>query len=235
MTTLFISDLHLDAERPAAIDLFEQFLAQEGPRADRIYILGDLFEYWIGDDHETETSRRVAATLHRLSDSGVQIFFIAGNRDFLLGIEYARRCGMRLLSDPATILLNGQRTLISHGDALCIDDVEYQSFRARVREPAWQADFLAQSIEDRLAFARQARDESQASTQQKPEAIMDVNPGAVDELMARMDVPLLVHGHTHRPAVHELANGRQRIVLGDWYDQGSALWAREDGIELVSL
>ena len=237
MTTLFISDLHLDAERPAITELFGRFLAEEARGADALYILGDLFEAWVGDDDPSEAGAFVADRLRGLHDAGVPVSFVRGNRDFLLGEDYARRAGMAILPDPAVVVLYGQPVLLMHGDLLCTDDVAYQQFRAQTRDPRWQAQFLAQPLEARLAFARQARAASQArqselQRQGAMEAITDVAPATVEATLARYGIPTLVHGHTHRPAVHALdIDGRdcRRIVLGDWYEQGSVLRARRDG------
>lgn len=225
-TTLFISDLHLDPVRPQLIDAFEALLAGEARRADALYILGDLFEAWVGDDEDSTLATRVADALHGLADHGVPIFFIAGNRDFLLGADYAARCGMHILDDGTTVDLYGTPTLLMHGDTLCTDDADYQAFRAQVHEPAWQQQFLAQPLQARRAFAAQARSASQAHTGSADEAIMDVNADAVADAMRSAGVRHLIHGHTHRPAVHDFTlddQTVQRIVLGDWYEQASVL------------
>ena len=243
MTTLFISDLHLDAERPQTTALFGQFLRSEARGADALYILGDLFEAWVGDDDPSETGAYVAAELRALADSGVSVSFIRGNRDFLLGDDYARRAGMRILPDPAVVVLYGHPTLIQHGDLLCTDDVAYQQFRAQTRDPAWQAQFLAQPLAARLAFAQQARAASKAHQSGLRDAgtmetITDVSPATVDSVYARYGLDRMIHGHTHRPAVHELevaGVARQRVVLGDWYDQGSVLRVNRDGLQLQAL
>ncbi|GAB3088779.1 UDP-2,3-diacylglucosamine diphosphatase [Lysobacter terrae] len=243
MTTLFISDLHLDAERPQVTDLFGRFLREEARRADALYILGDLFEAWVGDDDPSETGAFVAAELRALADGGVPVYFIRGNRDFLLGDAYARRAGATILPDPAVVELYGEPTLIMHGDTLCTDDVAYQQFRAQVRNPAWQQQFLSQPLAARLAFAQQARAASkahQAGLQDKGtmESITDVSQQTVEATLTRFGIKRLIHGHTHRPAIHELQiDGRthQRIVLGDWYDQGSVLRVSRDDAELSSL
>ena len=230
MTTLFIADLHLDPERPAITELFGRFLDGEARDADALYILGDLFEAWVGDDDPSEAGTFVAARLKALADAGVPVCFIRGNRDFLLGDEYAKRAGMTILPDPAVILLHGEPTLILHGDLLCSDDTAYQQFRTQTRDPRWQAQFLAQPLAARLAFAAQARaaskaryDELQASGQS--ETITDVSPATVREWFARYGVRRMIHGHTHRPAIHDEGDGATRIVLGDWYQQGSVLRA----------
>jgi UDP-2,3-diacylglucosamine hydrolase len=230
MATVFISDLHLDAERPHIVDLYTRFLAEQARHADALYILGDLFESWIGDDDDTLLATRVAHALCGLSDSGVPVYFMHGNRDFLLGADYVQRCGLTLLEDPALIDLGGERTLLMHGDTLCTDDVEYQKFRTLVRNPAWQQSFLAKPLAERRAFAAQARGESRKQTAMKPAEIMDVNQGAVESTMRQHGVRRLIHGHTHRPATHQFDLGgkaAERIVLGDWYEQSSVLtWPR---------
>ncbi|HXH04096.1 MAG TPA: UDP-2,3-diacylglucosamine diphosphatase [Candidatus Competibacteraceae bacterium] len=223
---LFISDLHLDPARPAVTALFLQFLERCAARAEALYILGDLFEAWLGDDDDGEPGATVAAALRRLAEGGVAVYFCQGNRDFLLGAAYAARCGMTLLAEETVIELHGVPTLVTHGDQLCTDDVEYQRFRAQARSSAWQTQVLALPLPQRRAMARQLREFSQAANQQKAEYIMDVNATAVAAALRHHDVSRLIHGHTHRPAIHDLSlDGRpaQRIVLGDWYEQGSVL------------
>ncbi|GAB3360352.1 UDP-2,3-diacylglucosamine diphosphatase [Lysobacter tyrosinilyticus] len=243
MTTLFISDLHLDAERPQVTELFGRFLREQARGADALYILGDLFEAWVGDDDPSETGAFVARELKTLSDAGVPVYFIRGNRDFLLGDDYARRAGMTVLPDPAVVVLYGQPTLLMHGDTLCTDDLAYQQFRAQVRNPAWQQHFLSQPLAARIAFAQQARAASkahQSGLQDKGtmESITDVSPETVESTLARFGIARLIHGHTHRPAIHDLQiveRAHQRIVLGDWYDQGSVLRVSKDEAKLTSL
>ena len=240
MTTLFVSDLHLDPERPAITELFGRFLDGEARDADALYILGDLFEAWVGDDDPSEAGTFVAARLKALTDAGVPTYFIRGNRDFLLGDAYAKRAGMTILPDPAVILLQGEPTLILHGDLLCSDDTAYQQFRTQTRDPRWQAQFLAQPLAARLAFAAQARAASKArygelQASGQSETITDVSPATVREWFARYGVRRMIHGHTHRPAIHDEGGGATRIVLGDWYEQGSVLRASEDGFDLTAL
>jgi len=229
-TTLFISDLHLDESRPQIVELFKQFLRGEARRADALYILGDLFESWIGDDDDGALAGEVAADLAAVRDAGVAAFFMHGNRDFLLGADYAARAGITLLHDPTVIELDGERTLLMHGDTLCTDDVDYQRFRTLVRDPQWQTQFLSRPLAERRAFAEQARGESRRQTAMKANEIMDVNQAAVASALREHRVDRLIHGHTHRPAVHRFdVDGRaaERIVLGDWYEQGSVLtWPR---------
>ncbi|MBJ6983048.1 UDP-2,3-diacylglucosamine diphosphatase [Luteimonas sp. MC1750] len=243
MTTLFISDLHLDPERPGITRLFGEFIDGEARGADALYILGDLFEAWVGDDDPSDTGAFVADRLRALADAGVPVFFMHGNRDFLLGADYARRAGMTLLVDPAVVDLHGRRALLMHGDTLCTDDLAYQQFRAQTRDPAWRAQFLAQPLDARLAFAHQARAASQARQGELRDAgtmetITDVAPEAVDAAFRTHGVDLMIHGHTHRPAVHALAvDGRActRVVLGDWYEQGSVLRVEAGRLELQAL
>ena len=240
MATLFISDLHLDPERPAITELFGRFLDGEARGADALYILGDLFEAWVGDDDPSEAGAVVAARLRALSDSGVPVHFIRGNRDFLLGTDYARRVGMRLLPDPCVVMLYGEPTLLLHGDLLCTDDVAYQQFRAQTRDPRWQAQFLAQPLQARLAFAAQARAASKARygelvSSGMAETVGDVAADTVQAWFKRHGIRRMVHGHTHRPAVQDEGAGNTRIVLGDWYEQGSVLRVDADGMTLATL
>lgn len=245
MTTLFISDLHLDAERPAVTELFGAFMQKEATRADALYILGDLFEAWVGDDDPSDTGAYVAARIREVADAGVPVFFIRGNRDFLVGDAFARRAGMRILPDPAVVMLYGKPAILMHGDLLCTGDTAYQAFRAQTRNPAWQAQFLAQPLSARLAFATQARAASAAhqggmkqSDKATFETLTDVAPATVDTTFTQFRIDTLIHGHTHRPAIHDLTvenRACQRIVLGDWYEQGSVLRVEPDGMTLDSL
>ena len=230
MSTLFISDLHLDPARPHIVDLFTRFVAGEARQAEALYILGDLFESWIGDDDDSPLARQVAQSLLALKQSHVPVFFMHGNRDFLLGQAYAQRAGMTLLTDPAVVEFDGERTLLIHGDTLCTDDIAYQEFRAVVRNPDWQNQFRARSLSERHAFAAQARAESVKHTAGAKPEIMDVNQAAVVAAMREHGVRTLIHGHTHRPATHRFdldGQAAERIVLGDWYEQSSVLtWPR---------
>ncbi|MHB8679732.1 MAG: UDP-2,3-diacylglucosamine diphosphatase [Rudaea sp.] len=226
MPTLFISDLHLDEARPRLIAAFEEFLAGQARAAQALYVLGDLFESYIGDDDDAPLNARVAQATRKLRDTGVPVFFMHGNRDFLLGPNYAERAGMTLLEDPTMIELTGERVLLMHGDTLCTDDAEYLQFRALVRNPAWQRTFLAKPLAERRAFAAQARGESRKHNANAKPEIMDVNQSAVESAMRMHGVRRLIHGHTHRPATHHFdVDGRkaERIVLGDWYAQASVL------------
>ncbi|MCK8517334.1 UDP-2,3-diacylglucosamine diphosphatase [Methylonatrum kenyense] len=238
--TLFLSDMHLDPSRPQITQLFIRYLLEQGRLAREVYLLGDIFEAWIGDD-AVPADHPVLAAIRQLSDSGVPVFVMRGNRDFLLGADFAEATGTTLLDDPTVIELDGEKVLLMHGDLLCTDDVEYQQFRAMVNDPQWQAGFLAKSIDERLAMAKQARDQSASRNSQLAagrEQIMDVNPQAVVETMRKHGVHRLIHGHTHRPDIHHFRiDGKPaiRIVLGDWFDQGSVLEVMDGRYDLQTL
>ena len=238
MTTLFISDLHLDASRPDIGAHFLQFLATEARTADALYILGDLFESWIGDDAPDPDQSAAITGLRSLTDSGVPCFVMHGNRDFLLGEHFCRMSGARLLADPVMLTVYGAPVLLMHGDALCTDDHSYQRLRATVRDAGWQRRFLALTVRQRRALADAARDGSKAHTAAVAYTITDVNADSVATVMRDSGAVTLLHGHTHRPAIHALrVDGRDctRIVLGDWYTQGSVLrWTRQ-GYDLGRL
>jgi UDP-2,3-diacylglucosamine hydrolase len=236
--TLFISDLHLDPERPTVTELFLELLVTRALNADALYILGDLFEAWLGDDDTGPLNQAVCEGLKQCATSGTPVFIMHGNRDFLLGAQFADASDCTLLNDPALIDLYGVPTLLMHGDLLCTDDREYMAFRTMVRDPQWQQELLSKSLEQRQLIAREMRSRSREQTGGKPEAIMDVNEEAVVETMACHRVQRLIHGHTHRPAIHDLVvSGQpaQRIVLGDWYEQGSLLECTPTGCRLEAL
>jgi len=229
--TLLISDLHLEPSRPEMLAAFERLLAGPARNAEALYILGDLFEAWIGDDEDAEIAGRVAEALSEFAASGIPVAFQHGNRDFLLGRRYAARCGMRLLPEAAVEPIGGVATLLLHGDTLCLDDTAYLAFRERVRSAAWQSAFLAAPLAERRAFAAQARAESARHTAGTAPVLMDVSPRAVVDAMAGHGVTRMVHGHTHRPGLHVFArNGLQheRCVLPDWYDAPAGLWIASD-------
>lgn len=235
MATLFISDLHLDPERPAITGLFIDFLATRTRHAEALYILGDLFEAWVGDDDDSDDNRRICAAL---AACPCPVFVMRGNRDFLLGERFAELAGCTMLDDPAMIDLHGTQTLLMHGDLLCTDDTGYMAFRETVRDPAWQNAMLDRPLPERRAIAAKIRRDSRAQTSGKPESIMDVNNATVTRYMSQHGVSQLIHGHTHRPAVHQLElAGRpaRRIVLGDWYEQGSVLECSPAGCRLQQL
>lgn len=218
----FISDLHLCEEQPHLLRLFEVYLERYAPRASHLYILGDLFEVWIGDDYLPDWLIQLTKKMKSLSSSGTQIFFCHGNRDFLLGHQFAQLAGLQLLNEYATIALNDRKVLLCHGDTLCTDDAAYQAFRSEVRTEKWQSEFLSLSIEKRLAIVNQYRQQSKQATAEKTNEIMDVNNSTVNSIFDAHQVQYLIHGHTHRPATHR-NNGRYRIVLSDWGQEGQYL------------
>lgn len=228
----FISDLHLAKAGEPLASILLRYLDGAAAECPRLFILGDLFEAWIGDDDPDELGAEVAAALARLAARGVRIGFQHGNRDFLLGADFARRAGLRLLPDPCVVELCGRAVLLSHGDRYCSDDLPYQAFRRQVRDPAWQAAFLSRPLSERQAFARQARAESAAHQRGSAAQLGDVNAGTVDAELGLFGVDLLIHGHTHRPAEHRHAlAGRsvERWVLADWRERGEALLMHADG------
>lgn len=238
--TLFISDLHLCASRPHTTQLLLDFLGGAARGARALYVLGDLFEYWAGDDDlDDPHHRQVCEAFNALSDSGTPVALIHGNRDFLLAEKFAHAAGIALLNDPFVTEIHGRRAVLTHGDTLCTDDVEYQQFRQQVRNPAWQQAFLAQPLAARKAQIEALRMRSETEKSHKPEAIMDVNPQAVLELLRRYGHPeLLIHGHTHRPGKHVIEDEGHvstRWVLGDWYESGDYLCCTADGCEAVKL
>ena len=238
MTTLFISDLHLEAERPEIGEQFLDFLSGEARQADALYILGDLFETWVGDDDPNPHYAQMKVAIRALVDSGVPVFFMHGNRDFVIGAKFAEETGVVILDDPHPIEMFGRQVLLSHGDAFCIDDIEYQRARAKTRDPQWQAMMLAKPLQERLDFAEQARLQSEQHKEQSSQQIMDVNQGAIVEIFRETSVAILLHGHTHRPAVHKFDLGERtvtRIVLGDWYEQGSVVRWDEQGPRLEAM
>ena len=235
---LFVSDLHLAPERPAEADAFRRLLAGEARKAAALYILGDLFESWIGDDAPGAFDAGILDAIGELSAAGVPVYFMHGNRDFLVGRRAARRAGMTLLDDPTLLDLFGTPTLLMHGDTLCTDDVAYQRFRGHVRRPWRIRIFLMLPLALRRRVGLALRGRSEQDKQAKPAAIMDVNPGAVEQVLRTHGYPRLIHGHTHRPArhVHELEGQRcERIVLGDWYHRGTYLRVDAGGAREVHV
>ncbi|EIQ77457.1 UDP-2,3-diacylglucosamine hydrolase [Shigella flexneri 1235-66] len=238
MATLFIADLHLCTEEPAITAGFLRFLADDARKADALYILGDLFEAWIGDDDPNPLHREMAAAIKALTDSGVPCFFIHGNRDFLIGKRFARESGMTLLPQEKVLNLYGRNVLIMHGDTLCTDDTGYQAFRAKVHQPWLQKLFLSLPLFIRQRIAAKMRAGSKAANSSKSLEIMDVNPQAVINEMEKHQVQWLIHGHTHRPAVHELTANAQpafRVVLGAWHTEGSMIKVTPDDVELIAF
>jgi UDP-2,3-diacylglucosamine hydrolase len=239
MTTYFISDLHLTPQRPETTDMFFNFLDTEASGAEAVYILGDLFELWIGDDAaEAIGQSSVLTALRQVTDQGVAIYFIHGNRDFLIGREFEQATGCIILPDPMRIKLGDARVILMHGDSMCTDDTEHQQFRKIVNDPAWQSEFLQLPVAKRIELAMDARSRSALHKSMTSMEIMDVNPDTVVREMEALDAEILIHGHTHRPGIHEVAiNSRQstRIVLGDWYTQSSVLRYESGVFQLSAL
>lgn len=238
MSTLFISDLHLDETRPQVTKAFLRFLLNQASTADALYILGDLFEAWIGDDDDSEYINHIKDALIRFGESGVPTYFIHGNRDFLIGEQFAEQTGITLLQESTVVELYDRKVLLMHGDTLCTEDTEYMKFRAQVRSAAWQAQVLSQPLEVRRQMAQQLREQSQSMNAMKAEDIMDVTPAEVVDVMQAEGVNYLIHGHTHRPDVHlvGLAGGQgHRYVLGDWSANGWYLNAEPDNWSLLSF
>jgi len=234
--TLFIADLHLEPNRPIPLNYFKEFLANRVQQADALYILGDLFEVWLGDDQDEPTYQTIQTALYNVK---CPLFIMHGNRDFLLGADFAEATGSQLIKDPHLIDLYGTPTLLMHGDILCTQDKDYQAFRQQVRHPEWQKQFLAQPLAQRRILAQQARAQSQAKTQSTAENIMDVTPDAVVSALETHGVHQLIHGHTHRPAQHQLTiNGQTayRHVLGDWRDDSAKILScTPETCELIDL
>jgi len=227
VSALFISDLHLSEERPAANEQLIDFLEGKARSADALYILGDLFEYWIGDDDLEEPFNAVmAGMLRALTRDGVPVYVMHGNRDFLIGERFCAATGAVLLEDPSVIHVGEEKILVMHGDTLCTDDVDYQAWRRIARSVEWQREFLTKSREERRNMILGLREKSKAVIQAKPADIMDVNDAAVAQALQRHGVSRLVHGHTHRPGRHDVALGEragERWVLPDWYGRGGYL------------
>lgn len=224
MTSLFISDLHLDESRPEVTRAFYDFLETRAKACEALYILGDFFEAWIGDDEDSELSREVVAKLKQLTDAGVKLFIMHGNRDFLLGKLFCQQTGAILLNDPSTITLGEHEVLLMHGDSLCTKDIDYMKFREQARSSAWQDQLLSQPLEVRRALVAQMRAQSQEMNSNKSDDIMDVTPDEVVKAMEGAATNTFIHGHTHRPDIHDLTINKQaakRFVLGDWE---SHLW-----------
>src|SRR6185436_20615564 len=238
MATLFASDLHLDSEAPWAIDAFLAFLAGPARSAEALYLLGDLFEVWVGDDDDSPDHARTCDGLKALADSGVAVYVIHGNRDFLLGEDFERRTGVKLLPDPVLVDLYGVPTLLSHGDVFCTEDPAYQQLRSIVRRPRFQQRFLTLPLASRRTLASAARAGSKAHTERTIPTIMDVNPEAVTRAFRATGARRLIHGHTHRPAVHPgVVDGvnTERVVLAPWYEAASCVSVDAGGVREIPL
>lgn len=236
MSTLFISDLHLSQERPAITALFLRFMQEVASRSDALYILGDLFEAWLGDDIVLPEYREAISAIRQLTQQGIPVYVMYGNRDFLMREQFEQMSSAQLIHEPYILSLDGQDTLLLHGDTLCTDDVAYQQFRSMVRDPKWQDALLSKTPEQRLALAREYREMSKTEMAKKDEAIMDVNQHSVIDTMREQNVHCLIHGHTHRPGIHEFdldGSPARRIVLGDWYHHGSYLQCKGNHCRLI--
>lgn len=235
MAQLFVSDLHLEDTRPDITRAFFHLLDSLQGQFDTLYLLGDIFEVWLGDDTPSHCADQLADRLRAMADTGIRVFLLHGNRDFLVGSHYAARCGAQLVEEPVLLRVAGQNALLMHGDVLCTQDTDYQAFRNMVRDPTWQQAFLAKSLDERIAIGRHLRDKSQQSAKEKADYIMDVTQAEVVAVMAQHQVSLLIHGHTHRPATHSVqlnSGAGTRMVLGDWYQQGWYILADDHAAEL---
>lgn len=235
MSILFIADIHLREQEVAITVCFLHFLRTRAVTAEALYILGDLFESWIGDDDPNPLHQTIATALKALSQSGIPCYFIHGNRDFLLSKHYAAVCGMTLLPAQQVLQLHGQRIIILHGDTLCTNDANYQSFRCRVRHRWLQRLFLSLPLWLRLQIANRMRSNSMRANASKTADIIDVNPQIVMAVMEHTDAAVMIHGHTHQPTVHCLPGNRLRVVLGAWHHQGSAIEINSAGITLIEF
>ena len=237
--SLFISDLHLCVKQPLGTQVFLRFMQHMAPKAEALYILGDLFESWAGDDELGDPfNQKITHALRALATGGTQVFIMHGNRDFLMAEKLAAACRATLLPDPALVVLYGMPTLLTHGDMLCTDDTAYQAFRSQVHEPAWQLQFLGQPLAQRKALIEQLRARSENEKQHKSNDLMGVNDTSVSNLLREHNYPRLIHGHTHRPMhiLHHLdGNTCERWVLGDWHEAGYALQCSPDGCEHLTV
>lgn len=234
MTTLFISDLHLSEDRQDLVEIFLKFLRDKATQAEALYILGDFFEVWIGDDIETPVTQAVAKALNAVSQKGCHIYFMHGNRDFLIGKKYLRQCGAQLLKDIKIIDLYGVKTILMHGDTLCTQDISYLKFRKKVRNPLTQFLFLRKSLNIRKDIAQQLRERSKLHMQEKSAEIMDATANEIPRILDKYQAELLIHGHTHRPGIELIKmkdHFAKRIVLSDWETRGHVLVCERDGVQ----
>lgn len=232
---LLISDLHLHEQRPDIARAFFRFLQERAVQADALYILGDFFEVWIGDDAINEFQQQVASALKQLADSGTRIYLMHGNRDFMIGQQFCQQAGCQLLKDPSLLEHNGEQVLLMHGDSLCTDDRDYQRMKRILRNPLSLFILRHLPLKTRQKLAGDLRAKSRTQTGMKATHITDVNAAAVEQAMQHHGVTTLIHGHTHRPAIHTLGANRQRIVLGDWDSHGWYLQLDNNGLALESF
>ncbi|MCY4219093.1 MAG: UDP-2,3-diacylglucosamine diphosphatase [Gammaproteobacteria bacterium] len=228
---LFISDLHLSQDYPDSLSRFKDFASNLSNEVEQIFMLGDVFDFWIGDDGAKALGHHeIERLLHNISSSGIELFFLPGNRDFLVGMNFAHRTGCKLLPDPSVLEIGGERVYLTHGDALCTDDIEHQTNRHTMLSSKWRVAFLNKSIDERLETAIALRKKSESSKRNKPSYIMDINQSYLENVMREKQVRTVIHGHTHRPAIHTFnLDGieARRYVLGDWYTQNSVLTFRK--------
>ena len=232
--TYFIADLHLSENRPHLLALFRQFMQEQAPEAEKLYILGDLFDFWIGDDEQSDLISEVQQLIRHLTEKGVPCYFQHGNRDFLIGKKFANACGLTLLPTYQVIDLYGTSTLLCHGDTLCVDDVKYQHYRKKVHQKWRQWLFLHLPLKVRLKIAEKIRAKSRQDKQLKSTEIMDVNADFVQQMFAQFHVTQMIHGHTHRQKHHEIPPHFHRIVLGDWGETSSLLEVTPHSIEFIN-
>ena len=232
--TYFIADLHLSENRPHLLALFRQFMQGQAPEAEKLYILGDLFDFWIGDDEQSDLISEVQQLIRHLTEQGVPCYFQHGNRDFLIGKKFAKACGLTLLPTYHVIDLYGTPTLLCHGDTLCVDDVKYQHYRKKVHQKWRQWLFLHLPLQVRLKIAEKIRAKSRQDKQVKSTEIMDVNAAFVQQMFAKFHVTQMIHGHTHRQKHHEIPPHFHRIVLGDWGETSSLLEVTPHSIEFIN-
>ena len=232
--TYFIADLHLSENRPHLLALFRQFMQEQAPEAEKLYILGDLFDFWIGDDEQSDLISEVQQLIRHLTEQGVPCYFQHGNRDFLIGKKFAKACGLTLLPTYHVIDLYGTPTLLCHGDTLCVDDVKYQQYRKKVHQKWRQWLFLHLPLQVRLKIAEKIRAKSRQDKQVKSTEIMDVNAAFVQQMFAQFHVTQMIHGHTHRQKHHEIPPHFHRIVLGDWGETSSLLEVTPHSIEFIN-
>ncbi len=235
MSIAFISDLHLEPIDNNRLHCFINFLAEAPEKYKSLYIIGDLFEYWIGDDDPHPINELIQNKLKLAHDQGLSIYLLHGNRDFLLGSQFEKNTGLKIINDMTIIKDSGISLMIAHGDSFCTDDTEYQALKESLRSEGWKKDFLQKPIAERIAFADGLRAKSAESSSNKAENIMDVNESYVAEVIERHKIDFLIHGHTHRPAIHKLGNGSSRVVLGSWEDEGWVAEYNEGNIELKSF
>lgn len=231
----FISDLHLDPNENKRTEAFLNFLSNDCIKYEALFILGDLFEYWVGDDDNSSLAVQVKKSLKKYSNQGNKIYFIHGNRDFLIGSKFAKDSGIQIIKDQYIMTHSGKTIMLSHGDVFCTDDHEYQDLKSRIRSKKWVDDFLNQPLNERIAIAEDMRSKSKDASSNKPENIMDTNKDSIDNCIKHNNLDLLIHGHTHRPEIKKLSNGTIKVVLGSWEDEGWVFEYDHDHFDLKSF